>query len=66
MVSRPASETMLTSVVCAECPIVVERHRFKINLICLSLQGIYVILRMIWLSTNHILIDCGQKRLVFP
>ena len=66
LVSTPASETVLISVVCAECPIVVERRRFKINLICLPLQGLDVILGMDWLSTNHILIDCGQKRLVFP
>jgi len=66
LISTPASETVLTSVVCAECPIVVEGRRFKINLICLPLQGLDVILGMDWLSTNHILIDCGQKRLVFP
>jgi len=66
LVSTPASETVLTSVVCAECPIIVEGRRFKINLICLPLQGLDVILGMDWLSTNHILIDCGHKRLVFP
>ena len=66
LVSTPVSEIVLTSVVCAECPIVVEGRRFKINLICIPLQGLDVILGMDWLSTNHILIDCGQKRLVFP
>ena len=25
-----------------------------------------VILGMDWLSTNHILIDCGRKKLIFP
>jgi len=36
------------------------------NLICLPLQGLDVILVMDWLAANHILIDCGHKRLVFP
>ena len=55
LISTPASETVLTSVVCAECPIVVEGRRFKINLICLPLQGLDVILGMDWLAANHIL-----------
>ena len=36
------------------------------NLICLPLEGLDVILGMDWLSTNHILIDCNEKRVVFP
>jgi len=66
LVSTSASETVLTSIVCAKCPIVMEGRRFKINLIFLPLQGLDVILGMDWLFTNHILIDCGQKMLVFP
>jgi len=66
LVSTPASGIVSTSVVCAECPLVVEGRRFKVNLICLPLQGLDVILGMDWLAANHILIDCGQKRLVFP
>jgi len=66
MVSTPTSKTMLTLVVCAKCPVVVEGCRFKVNLICLPLQGLDVIFRMDWLFANHILIDYGQKRLMFP
>jgi len=65
LVSTPVSRTVLTSVVCAECTIGVEGHRFKINLICLPLYGLNAILGMDWLSTNHVLIDDGKKRLVF-
>ena len=36
------------------------------NLICLPLQELEVILRMDWLSANRILIDCREKRLLFP
>ena len=59
LVSTPASEIVSTSVVCAECPVIVEGRRFKVNLICLPLQGLDVILGMDWLAANHILIDCG-------
>ena len=33
---------------------------------CLPLEGLDVILGMDWLSSNHIAIDCGQRRVVFP
>ena len=36
------------------------------NLICLPLQELEVILGMDWLSANRILIDCREKRLLFP
>ncbi|XP_047150424.1 uncharacterized protein LOC124822462, partial [Vigna umbellata] len=45
---------------------VVEGHQFKVNLICLPLQGLAAILGMDWLSANRILIDCGEKKLLFP
>ncbi|XP_027905594.1 uncharacterized protein LOC114165125 [Vigna unguiculata] len=41
-------------------------HIFKVNLVCLPLEGLDVILGMDWLSNNHIIIDCGQCSLVFP
>jgi len=59
LVSTPASGIVSTSVVCAECPVVVEGCRFKVNLICLPLLGLDVILGMDWLATNHILTDYG-------
>ena len=44
----------------------VEGHRYKLNLICLLLQELEVILGMDWLSANRILVDCQEKRLLFP
>ncbi|WVZ25177.1 hypothetical protein V8G54_003721 [Vigna mungo] len=44
----------------------VERLGFRVNLICLPLQGLEVILGMDWLATNQILLDCGRKKLIFP
>jgi len=32
---------------------------------CMPLKGLNVILGMDWLSSNHIVIDCGQRRVVF-
>ena len=51
---------------CARLPVGVEERRYKINLICLPLRELEVILWMDWLSTNRILIDCREKRLLFP
>ncbi|XP_052736041.1 uncharacterized protein LOC108336753 [Vigna angularis] len=66
VVSTPAAGGIRTSTGCFRCPIEVEGRRFKVNLICLPLQGLEVILGMDWLATNHILIDFGKKELVFP
>ena len=66
MVSTPASGLVRTSSLCARCPVEVERRRYKVNLISLHLQELEVILGMDWLSTNRILIDCREKKLLFP
>jgi len=65
VVSMPASGLVKTSSVCVRCPVEVEGHMFKVNLICLPLQGLDVILGMDWLSANRILIDCQEKKLLF-
>ena len=66
VVSTPTSGLVRTSSLCVRCPVVVEGRRYKVNLICLPLQELEVILGMDWLSTNRILIDCREKRLLFP
>ncbi|XP_052735477.1 uncharacterized protein LOC128197472 [Vigna angularis] len=66
VVSSPAAGEVRTSTMCIRCPTEVEERRFKVNLIFLPLQGLEVILGTDWLAANHILIDCGEKRLVFP
>ncbi|XP_047166433.1 uncharacterized protein LOC124835539 [Vigna umbellata] len=66
VVSTPVVSEVRTSTVCIRCSIKVEGRRFKVNLICLPLQGLEVILGMNWLAVNHILIDCGKKKLIFP
>ena len=66
VVSTPASGIVRTSTLCTRCLIEVEGRKYRVNLICLPLEGLNVILGMDWLSTNHILIDCNEKRVVFP
>ena len=64
--STLASGLVRTSSLCARCPVEVEGRRYRVNLICLPLQELEVILGMDWLSTNRILIDCREKKLLFP
>jgi len=66
LVSTPSSGQVATSSICVGCSMVVAGHRYKVNLVCLPLEGLNVILGMDWLSNNHIIINCGRRSLVFP
>ncbi|XP_027905913.1 uncharacterized protein LOC114165505 [Vigna unguiculata] len=66
VVSTPASGLVRTSTMCARCKIEVEGRKYRVNLICLPLVGLDVILGMDWLSANHILIDCNERKVLFP
>ena len=66
IVSTPTSGQISTNVACVGCLMEIERRRFKVNLVCLPLEGLEVILGMDWLSINHVVLDCGRRRIVFP
>jgi len=66
LVSTPSSGQVATISVCVGCSMEVAGRRFKVNLVCLPLEGLDVILGMDWLSNNHVIIDCGRCSLVFP
>jgi len=66
IVVTPAFGEVSTTSVCVGCPIEVASRRFKVNLICLPIKGLDVILGMDWLASNHVVLDCGQCRVVFP
>lgn len=66
VVSTPPVGLVKMSTMCARCPMVVEGCQFKVNLIRLPLPGLEVILGIDRLSVNHILIDYGEKKLLFP
>lgn len=55
-----------TSSGCVGCSSEMAERRFKVNLVCLSLEGLDVIMGMDWLTTNGFLIDCGQQKVIFP
>jgi len=66
IVATPASGEVSTISVCVGCPMEVAGRRFKVNLICLPIEGLDVILGMDWLSSNLVVIDYGRRRVVFP
>jgi len=65
IVLTPASGQVSTNLVCIRCLMEVKGRRFKLNLVCLPLEGLEVILGMDWLSINHVVLDCGRCRIVF-
>ena len=66
IVATPASGEVSTTSMCVGCPMEVACYRFKVNLICLPMEGLDVILGMDWLSVNHIVIDCRRRSVIFP
>jgi len=66
IVSTPTSGQVSTNLACVGCLMEVEGRRFKVNLVCLPLEGLEVILGMNWLSINHVVLDCGRRKIVFP
>jgi len=64
IVTTPASGEVSTTFVCVGYPIEVAGRRFKVNLICLPMEGLDMILDMDWLANNHVVIDCGQRMVV--
>ncbi|XP_014490298.1 uncharacterized protein LOC106753030 [Vigna radiata var. radiata] len=63
--STSTSGQVSTSSVCVGCPIEVAGHKSRVNLVCLTLEGLDVILGMDWLADNHVMINCGCQRVVF-
>ena len=66
VVSTPIKGIIIISSVCTKCPVIIDGRKYKINMICIHMKDLEVILGMNWLSANHILIDCGEKKLIFP
>jgi len=59
VVSTPTKGMVVTSSMSVECPIIIDGQKYKIYMICIPQKDLEVILRMNWLSTNHILIYYG-------
>eukprot|EP00256_Glycine_max_P052668 XP_014619083.1 uncharacterized protein LOC106795063 [Glycine max] len=65
VVETPTSGSMLTSDVCLNCLVEVSGRTFLIDLISLPLSQIDVILGIDRLSSNHVLLNCFDKNVVF-
>ena len=65
VVETPTSGYVLTSNVCLNFPVEINGRTFLIDLICLPLSQIDVILGMDRLSSNHVLLSCFDKTMVF-
>jgi len=64
-VSTPTNVLVTTSLACANCHICIGKRNFSINLICLPLSHLDIVLGMDWLSSNHVLLNCHDKTLIF-
>ena len=65
VISTPTDTSVVTSKACLNCLISIEDREFLVDLICLPLTQLNVILGMDWLSSNHVLLNCFDKTLVF-
>jgi len=65
IILTPASGQVSTNSAYVGCLMEVEGRRFKVNLVCLPLEGLKVIVGMDWLSVNHVVIDFGWRIIVF-
>ena len=64
LVSTTAWKLVRTCQCCLSCHFQIDG--FVFDLICLPLSGLDLILGMDWLSTNHVMLNCSEKSLVFP
>nr|KYP38454.1 hypothetical protein KK1_040312 [Cajanus cajan] len=65
IVETPTSGSVSTSDVCLKCPLIIDGRDFMVDLICLPLSQLDVILGMDWLSSNHLLLNCVDKYIIF-
>src|ERR1044072_6879715 len=65
VVSTPATNSLVTSTACLQCPLAFEGRTFVVNLVCLELVQLDVILGMDWLAQHHVLLDCTSKKVMF-
>nr|KYP62010.1 hypothetical protein KK1_016525 [Cajanus cajan] len=65
IVSTPTNKSVIANRVCSDCPIFIGDKKFLVSLICLPLSQLDVILGMDWLSSNHVLLNCAGKSVIF-
>ncbi|GAU46351.1 hypothetical protein TSUD_180840 [Trifolium subterraneum] len=65
-IETPASGSVVTRLVCRNCPVSVFGRHFGMDLVCIPLSGIDVIFGMNWLVFNQVHINCCEKTVIFP
>ncbi|GAU29258.1 hypothetical protein TSUD_392080 [Trifolium subterraneum] len=65
-IKTPASGSVITRLVCRNCPVSVFGRHFGMDLVCIPLSGIDVIFGMNWLVFNQVHINCCEKTVIFP
>ncbi|MCI32143.1 cellular nucleic acid-binding protein, partial [Trifolium medium] len=65
-IETPASGSVITQVVCVNCPVTVFGRHFGMDLVCIQLSNIDVIFGMNWLVFNRVHINCCEKTVLFP
>ncbi|XP_016172678.1 uncharacterized protein LOC107615074 [Arachis ipaensis] len=63
----PTSRTSLCpQQVCQRVCILISGRSYLANLVCLPLVGLDIILGMDWLNENRVLLDCFERKAIFP
>ncbi|GAU10172.1 hypothetical protein TSUD_421390, partial [Trifolium subterraneum] len=65
-IETPASGSVITRLVCRNCPVSVFGRHFGMDLVYIPLSGIDVIFGMNWLVFNQVHINCCEKTVIFP
>ncbi|XP_027348089.1 uncharacterized protein LOC113859544 [Abrus precatorius] len=65
VVSTHMDKFVMTSSICLGCTIMIHGRTFKVDLICLPLSQLDVVLGIDWSLSNHVLLDCKEKVLIF-
>ena len=64
-IATPTNKSVTTSHVCLNCSLLIKDKEYSADLIYLPLTQLDIIVGMDWLSSNHVLLDCHAKTLVF-
>ncbi|XP_015949520.1 uncharacterized protein LOC107474409 [Arachis duranensis] len=66
LLTTPAGKSVKTQQVCQRACILFSDRSYFVDLVCLPLVGLDIILGMDWLNKNRILLDCFERKIIFP
>nr|XP_025652087.1 uncharacterized protein LOC112748095 [Arachis hypogaea] len=66
LVTTPAGKSVETQQVCQRVRILISDRSYLADLVCLPLVGLDIILGMDWLNKNRVLLDCFERKVIFP